>query len=96
MKFLTVLLVFVSLNAFAFEPAYDVRVTSDSAITLAIANDTQATIKCAYRMTWFENVLTFKRSTGTTTIDAGLEVRVVVKKDISTNVSLLKAKVECE
>lgn len=96
MKFLAAVLVLVSASAHAYTPDYDISVTSPSTVTLEIANDSEYPIVCKYKMSWFENALTFKRFTGKITIAGGDVNNVSISKDIAARVTFLKAKVDCE
>lgn len=97
MKILTALLVLVSTSAFAeYTPVYEARVTSESTITLTVGNDSDATVDCGYKMSWFENTLSYKRVHGEMTLSPGDVVDVNIRKDIATKVSFLKASVVCE
>lgn len=96
MKLLAALLVCGSLNAYAYTPDYDISVTSKSTVTLEISNDLGSDIVCSYRMSWFENALSFKRFIGKITIAAGDVNNVTITKDIAAHVTFLKAKVDCK
>lgn len=96
MKFLAALLVLVSTSAFAYEPAFEIFVSSEKTITLNIGNDSDNVINCSYSMSWFENTLKFKRFTGTVMMNPWGAAQVNINKDISANVTFLKAKVDCK
>ena len=96
MKFLAAVLVLVSTNVFAYTPDFDISVLTPNAVTLEIANDTDSPIVCDYRMSWFENAITFKRFTGKLTVVARDLNNVSVEKDIAAKVTFLKARVDCQ
>jgi hypothetical protein len=97
MKFLAAVLLLVSVNAFAsYIPVYEAKIANDSTISLSVLNDGDVHVDCSYRMTWFENALTFKRTTGDISLASGEEKSINVKKDIAAKVTFLKAKVVCE
>lgn len=85
-----------SVSAFAYTPEFSVSRDDNNTVTLTITNKNEETQICSYTLSWFENVLTFKKHFGRVVLVTNETGTIVVDNDPYSKLTKITAHVTCE
>lgn len=80
----------------AYTPVVENTIGEKNVVNVRVHNDSDNSISCSFVITWFENVLTYKRNFGEVQIPAHEISTINFPNDPFAKISRLKSKLECE
>ncbi len=95
-KTILALSILSSFSVFAYTPDFSVTRDEDNTVTLTITNKSEETQVCSYNLSWFENVLTYKKHYGRVVLVSDETEIVTVENDPYSKLTKITAHVTCE
>lgn len=84
-------------RAFAdYTPLIEVTTSKDKTIYVVITNDSGEHLKCKYSISWFVDMINFKKAYGKVALDANDSAEIALSNEPYAHLSKIKAKAICQ